>query len=94
MVHGNRTAGDTALTPALKVHALRHTYASLSVAAGIKPERLSARMGHASVRTTLDVDVQLFPEDDASADMAALGALAAPATGNLVSFRAAGGSTG
>lgn len=74
--HGLAKAGDPILPPALKFHALRHTYASLSVAAGIKPERLSGRMGHANVRTTLDVYVHLLPEDDASADMAALGALA------------------
>jgi hypothetical protein len=34
-------------------------------------------MGHANVRTTLDVYVHLFPDDDATEDMAALGALAA-----------------
>jgi integrase len=48
------------------------------VAVGIKPAKLSGRMGHANVRTTLDVYVHLFPDDDATEDMAALGALAAP----------------
>lgn len=75
------------LPPELKFHALRHTYASLCVAAGIKPAKLSGRMGHANVRTTLDVYVHLFPDDDATEDMAALGALAAPKptyTGNVV----------
>jgi len=43
---------------------------------GIKPAKLSGRMGHANVRTTLDVYVHLFPDDDATEDMAALGALA------------------
>ena len=47
------------------------------MAAGIKPAKLSGRMGHANVRTTLDVYVHLFP-DDATEDMAALGALAVP----------------
>lgn len=74
----NREAGATVLPPELKFHALRHTYASLCVAAGIKPDKLSGRMGHANVRTTLDVYVHLFPDDDATDDMAALGALAAP----------------
>jgi hypothetical protein len=44
-------------------------------------------MGHANVRTTLDVYVHLFPDDDATEDMAALGALSAPQqtyTGNVV----------
>lgn len=79
------------LPPELKFHALRHTYASLSVAAGIKPAKLSGRMGHANVRTTLDVYVHLFPDDDATEDMAALGALAAPkptCTGNVVPLHA------
>ncbi|MGO9071144.1 hypothetical protein [Mycobacterium sp.] len=38
---------------ALKFHALRHTYASLCVAAGIPPLQLSRFMGHAKVTTTL-----------------------------------------
>ena len=67
-----------ALPPELKFHSLRHTYASLCVAAGIEPAKLSGRMGHGNVRTTLDVYVHLFPDDDATEDMAALGAMAAP----------------
>jgi len=54
---------------------------------GIKPAKLSGRMGHANVRTTLDVYTHLFPDDDATEEMAALGALAAPKpiyTGNVV----------
>jgi integrase len=67
--------GAPLLPPGLKFHALRHTYASLSIAAGIKPEKLSRRMGHAKITTTLTVYVHLFGEDDAADDMAALGAL-------------------
>ena len=65
----------------------KRTYASICVVAGIKPAKLSGRMGHANVRTTLDVYVHLFPDDDATEDMAALGALAAgpkPAYGNVI----------
>jgi integrase len=76
VLRANRT-GETALSPELKFHALRHTYASLCVAAGIKPAKLSGRMGCANVRTTLDVYVQLCPDGDATDDMAALDALAA-----------------
>ena len=57
VLRANREAGATVLPPELKFHALRHTYASLCVAAGIKPAKLSGRMGHAKVRTTLDVYV-------------------------------------
>ncbi len=63
------------LPPKLKFHSLRHSYASLCVAAGIRPDKLSGRMGHANVPTTLDTYVHLFPDDDATEDMAALGAL-------------------
>ena len=82
VLRANRLAGKAVLPPELKFHALRHTYASLCVAAGIKPDKLSGRMGHANVRTTLDVYVHLFPDDDATEDMAALGAV-----GNRVNAR-------
>jgi hypothetical protein len=56
------------------------------VAAGIKPTKLSGRMRHADVRTTLDIYVHLFP-DDASEDMAALGAVGqAKPEGNVVAL--------
>jgi hypothetical protein len=48
-------------------------------------------MGHNKVMTTLDVYVHLFPDDDATEDMAALGALATGPTptygGNVVALR-------
>ena len=61
------------LPPGLKFHALRHTYASLCVAAGIPPLALSRFMGHTSVTITLGVYAHLFADDHADA-MAALGA--------------------
>ncbi|MDV7088673.1 tyrosine-type recombinase/integrase [Rhodococcus opacus] len=79
-------AGAT-LPPVLKFHALRHTYASLCVAAGIPPLELARFMGHAKVTTTLGVYAHLFEDDHADA-MAALGAMATPATGeNVVRLR-------
>lgn len=65
------------LPPALKFHALRHTYASLCVAAGIPPLELARFMGHAKVTTTLSVYAHLFADDHADA-MAALGAMGQP----------------
>jgi hypothetical protein len=56
---------------------LRHTYASLCAAAGLKPLEIAWFMGHANVTTTLTVYTHLFADDHADA-MAALGALAAP----------------
>ena len=55
-------------------HALRHTYASLCVAAGIPPLQLSRFMGHAKVTTTLGVYTHLF-DDDHAETMAALEAM-------------------
>jgi hypothetical protein len=44
-------------------------------------------MGHGNVRTTLDIYVHLFPDDDAS-EMAALGAMGhAKPEGNVVALR-------
>ena len=46
-------------------------------------------MGHAKVTTTLTVYAHLFPEDDASEDMAALGAmgqLAPTHTANVIAL--------
>lgn len=76
-----------ALPPALKFHALRHTYASLCVAAGIPPLEIARFMGHAKVTTTLSVYAHLF-EDDHSDAMSALAAMSATTTGeNVVSLR-------
>ena len=43
------------LTP----HSTRHTFASLSVAAGMRPERLQHIIGHASFKTTADYYVHV-----------------------------------
>lgn len=65
--------------PGLKFHVLRHTYASLCVAAGIPPLELALFLGHAKVTTTLSVYAHLFEDDHADA-MAALGVMGQPAT--------------
>jgi integrase len=62
------------LPPNLRFHALRHTYASLCVAAGIPPLEIARFMGHAKVTTTLGTYAHLFEDDHAGA-MAALGAM-------------------
>ncbi|WP_049785195.1 tyrosine-type recombinase/integrase [Mycobacterium marinum] len=69
-------------------HSLRHTYASLCVAAGIGVDKLSRRLGHAKFTTTLDIYTHLFPDDDASGDMAALEAMSQPVSGsNVIQIR-------
>ena len=68
------------LSPELKFHSLRHTYASLCIAAGIEPLKLSRRLGHNKVSTTLNIYTHLFPTEDHSDDMARLDTLAAQAS--------------
>jgi integrase len=81
------------LTPTAKLdadqsfHSLRHTYASLCVAALIPPAAIAELMCHRDVKTTLTVYAHLINIDDHAGNMAALGALAAPKptyTGNVV----------
>jgi integrase len=45
----------------LRFHDLRHTCASLLVAAGAHPKLIQARLGHSSITTTLDRYGHLFP---------------------------------
>lgn len=75
------------LPPALKFHALRHTYASLCVVAGIPPLQLSRFMGHVKVTTTLAVYTHLF-DDDHAETMAALEVMSRPVDApNVVPMR-------
>jgi integrase len=81
VLRANRRAAATgdptaALPPQLKWHGLRHTYASLCIAAGRPPLEVARFMGHAKVTTTLGVYAHLYADDFADA-MAALGAMAA-----------------
>jgi integrase len=51
------------------LHACRHGYASLMIAAGVNVKALSTFMGHANIRVTLDQYGHLLPgaEDEAVA---------------------------
>ncbi|MGV9800191.1 tyrosine-type recombinase/integrase [Mycobacterium sp. NPDC003449] len=94
VLRANRIATDTddrcALLPAgVSWHALRHTYASLCIAAGRPPLEIARFMGHAKVTTTLTVYAHLFNTDDHAEAMGALDAMAAaPVYGeNVVPLR-------
>lgn len=66
---------------------LCHTYASLCVAAAIRPIDIAELTGHRDVKTTLTVYAHLINTDDHAGNMAALGALVAPKpsyAGNVV----------
>lgn len=57
------------LEPAPVFHDLRHTAAALAIASGAHPKAIQARLGHASITTTLNVYGHLFEGlDDELAD--------------------------
>jgi integrase len=47
--------------PRIRLHDLRHTWASLALAAGVSPKVASERLGHASVGFTLDTYSHVIP---------------------------------
>jgi len=61
--------------PTTRLHDLRHTHASIALAAGIHPKVVSERLGHASIGTTLDTYSHAIPalQEDAATAVAALG---------------------
>jgi integrase len=81
VIRANRVAAargteTAALPPQLKFHALRHTYASLMIAAGRPMFEVARFMGHAKPSTTETVYAHLLADDHSDA-MAALGAMGA-----------------
>jgi integrase len=58
----------------IRLHDLRHTHATLALAAGFHPKVVSERLGHATVSLTLDVHSHAIPalQEDAAATVAAL----------------------
>jgi integrase len=48
-----RSVADAALPP-IRLHDLRHTAATLALAAGIHPKIVQERLGHSSINITLD----------------------------------------
>ncbi len=51
----------TAGLPQVRLHDLRHTHASLMLKAGVHPKIVGERLGHASVRITLDTYSHVLP---------------------------------
>lgn len=58
-----KTALSTAAVPAMTIHDLRHTAASLAVSAGANVKAIQRMFGHASAAMTLDVYSDLFDDD-------------------------------
>jgi integrase len=61
--------------PTVHWHALRHTHASMLIAAGVDVVTVSKRLGHANPSITLGVYAHLFERDDAAAAAAINAAL-------------------
>jgi integrase len=53
--------------PAIRLHDLRHTYATVALSAGVHPKVVSERLGHATTAVTLDVYSHVTPTIDAEA---------------------------
>lgn len=60
--------------PGIRLHDLRHTHATLGLAAGVPVKVMSERLGHASVQITLDLYTHVIPGMGADA-AAKIGAL-------------------
>jgi integrase len=60
--HGR--AVEAAGLPHIRLHDMRHTYATAALQAGISPKVISARLGHASVAFTLSTYTHALPAMD------------------------------
>lgn len=58
----------TLLPKGLRFHDLRHTCASILISQGAHPKEIQARLGHASITTTMDRYGHLFPSLGAQLD--------------------------
>jgi integrase len=53
--------------PTIRLHDLRHTYATVALGAGVHPKIVSERLGHATTAVTLDLYSHVTPTIDAEA---------------------------
>jgi len=69
-----RRASKKAGLPSIRLHDLRHTYATVALAAGIHPKIVSERLGHANIGITLDTYSHCLPamSEEAACLVAAL----------------------
>ena len=58
-----RLAKKAGLLP-IRVHDLRHSHASMLIEMGFSPLEIANRLGHESVKTTLDTYSHLYPDKD------------------------------
>ena len=60
MTRAGKALGEH-LLPAIRLHDLRHTHATLLLADGVRVKVVSERLGHASATITLTVYQQVHP---------------------------------
>ena len=48
----------------MRFYDLRHTHASLLIAVGVHPKKIAERLGHASIKLTMDLYGHLFEGSD------------------------------
>ncbi|MCR3752936.1 Phage integrase family protein [Lentzea californiensis] len=53
--------------PLIRLHDVRHAYATISLRSGVHPKIVSSRLGHATVAFTLDTYTEDIPDFDAGA---------------------------
>lgn len=68
--------------PRIRLHDLRHTHATLLLRQGVHPKVVSERLGHASVKITLDIYSHVLPDTQEEAVRATERALAAGRVSN------------
>ena len=61
-----RRAAKLAGLPEIRIHDFRHSHASLLIEMGFPPLVISERLGHESVKTTLEIYSHLYPDKAAS----------------------------
>jgi len=62
-----QSAARGAGVPQIRLHDLRHTWATLALTAGVHPKVVSERLGHATTSITLDIYSHVQPTLDAEA---------------------------
>lgn len=62
----NRNAATLASLPPIRLHDFRHSHASLLIDLGFPPLVISERLGHESIKTTLEIYSHLYPDKAAN----------------------------
>jgi integrase len=65
---------DAAGLPSIRLHDLRHSWATIALVAGVHPKLVQERLGHSAISITLDTYSHALPtmHEDAAATVAAL----------------------